>query len=110
MSPELCSGKAYDGKLADLYAVGATMFCIKCGTPPFMSNPCSSPSNQLLDLYQRIQNDPIVFSIPVTEGLRRIIEQLMMKDPLRRSSLVTVMKDPWLQHRPKIISSNRNTL
>uniref|UniRef100_A0A7S2A9P9 Protein kinase domain-containing protein n=1 Tax=Trieres chinensis TaxID=1514140 RepID=A0A7S2A9P9_TRICV len=106
MSPELCAGKAYDGKLSDLYAVGATMFCIRCGHPPFMSNPLSSPSNQLYDLYERIQKDPITFSLPVAEGLRSVIEQLMMKDPTRRSSLAEVMRDQWLQHRPVTNSIN----
>mmetsp|Transcript_7342 Transcript_7342/g.21670 ORF Transcript_7342/g.21670 Transcript_7342/m.21670 type:complete len:87 (-) Transcript_7342:72-332(-) len=84
-----------------MYAVGATMFCVRCGRPPFRSNPCASPSNQLLDLYDRIQKDPVVFPITVADGLMHMIEHMMSKDPVRRSSLSTVMKHPWLQVRPE---------
>ena len=38
MSPELCAGLAYDGYLADVYAVGATIFMLRCGHPPFVAN------------------------------------------------------------------------
>lgn len=100
MAPEICAGLAYDAKMADIYAVGATMFCVRCGQPPFRSNPCASPSNQLLDLYERIQKDPVIFPIPVADGLKRLIEKLMVKDPGLRSSLMMVLHDPWLQVRP----------
>lgn len=101
MAPEICAGLAYDGKMADMYSVGATMFCVRCGQPPFRSNPCASPSNQLIDLYDRIQNDPVVFPVPVADGLTNIIEKVMVKDPALRSSLLMVMEDPWLQVRPE---------
>lgn len=38
MSPELCSGGEYSGQLADVWALGATMYMIRCGKPPFMAN------------------------------------------------------------------------
>lgn len=37
MSPELCSGDSYSGQLADVWALGATMYMIRCGKPPFMA-------------------------------------------------------------------------
>lgn len=38
MSPELCSGGEYSGHLADVWALGATMYMIRCGKPPFVAN------------------------------------------------------------------------
>jgi serine/threonine protein kinase len=38
MSPELCSGESYSGFLADVWALGATMFMIRCGRPPFVAS------------------------------------------------------------------------
>lgn len=42
MSPELCSGEGYSGQLADIWALGATMYMIRCGKPPFMANQVES--------------------------------------------------------------------
>jgi [calcium/calmodulin-dependent protein kinase] kinase len=37
MSPEICSGTAFSGQLADVWAVGATMFMLIYGRPPFVA-------------------------------------------------------------------------
>ncbi|GMH90914.1 hypothetical protein TrVE_jg6117 [Triparma verrucosa] len=94
MSPELCAGLAYDGYLADVYAVGATMFMLRCGHPPFVAN-------KLIALYNKIQEDPVVFTVDdVGEGLRSLICGMMEKDPQQRYTLVDCIKDPWLQVKP----------
>lgn len=104
MAPELCAGKVYDGKLADLYAVGATLFCLREGHPPFLRNDLSSTTtttkNKLMDLYTRTQKDPVVFTLAVAEGLKRLIVRLMEKNPSLRLSMSKAIQDPWLQIRP----------
>jgi calcium/calmodulin-dependent protein kinase kinase 2 len=47
MSPELCAGIAYNGQLADVWALGATMYMIRCGRPPFVSM-------QIVELYDKV--------------------------------------------------------
>ena len=47
MSPELCAGAAYNGQLADVWALGATMYMIRCGRPPFISL-------QIVELYDKV--------------------------------------------------------
>ncbi|GMH50991.1 hypothetical protein TL16_g00921 [Triparma laevis f. inornata] len=94
MSPELCAGLAYDGYLADVYAVGATIFMLRCGHPPFVAN-------KLIALYNKIQEDPVVFTVDdVGEGLKSLICGMMEKDPQKRYTLVDCIKDPWLQVKP----------
>jgi len=29
MCPELCAGKRYDGKMSDIYSLGATLYCLR---------------------------------------------------------------------------------
>lgn len=67
MSPEICSGESYSGQLADIWAVGATMYMIRCGRPPFIAN-------SVLQLYYKIQNDQLTFPIPMDPGLKRLLE------------------------------------
>ena len=93
MSPELCSGKPYDGNLADVYALGATMFMLRCGTPPFVAN-------KLIVLYHKIQEDPVVFTTECASGFKNLILKMMEKVPEKRVSLDGVMKDKWLQSKP----------
>jgi [calcium/calmodulin-dependent protein kinase] kinase len=94
MSPELCAGLAYDGYLADVYAVGATIFMLRCGHPPFVAS-------KLIALYHKIQEDPVLFTdASVSSGLKNVIEGMMVKDPGQRYTLVRVMQDSWMQIRP----------
>ena len=94
MSPELCAGLAYDGYLADVYAVGATVFMLRCGHPPFVAS-------KLIALYHKIQEEPVVFTDDsVSGGLKSVIEGMMVKDPGLRFTLLKVMEDPWMQVKP----------
>ncbi|CAM9516321.1 unnamed protein product, partial [Ectocarpus sp. 13 AM-2016] len=99
MSPELCYGEGYSGQLADVWALGATMYMIRCGKPPFMAN-------QVMVLYEKIQNDPLDFppEVNMSPGLRRLLRAMMEKDPAKRiildqarMLLITVLADRWLQ-------------
>jgi len=89
MCPELCSGESYSGQLADIWALGATMYMIRCGHPPFVANT-------VLQLYYKIQNDPLTFDQPLDPGLRRLLEGMMVKDASKRMTLQDVLNDPWL--------------
>ena len=35
---QICAGEEYDGAAADVWALGATMFMLRFGTPPFLAN------------------------------------------------------------------------
>jgi len=93
MSPELCSGVAYDGQLADVYAVGATVYMLRCGHPPFMAN-------KLIQLYHKIQKEVVTFHIAVDPPLKKLIIGMMEKVPEQRFSLRRVMTDPWFAKKP----------
>ncbi|CAM9644716.1 unnamed protein product, partial [Scytosiphon promiscuus] len=92
MSPELCCGEGYSGQLADVWALGATMYMIRCGKPPFMAN-------QVMALYEKIQNDPLEFppEVNMSAGLRKLLQAMMEKDPGKRITLDEVVDNRWLQ-------------
>lgn len=92
MAPEVCRGESFDGKVADLYSVGATTFYIRFSKPPFVGK-------NLTELYWRIQNNLVHFPFTVANGLEEIIKGLMEKNPANRLTMKQLIIFPWLQRR-----------
>lgn len=59
-----------------------------------------SPAKQILSLYKRIQSDPVVFTVSVSSGLQSLVEGMMEKDPLKRMTLNTALRNKWLLSKP----------
>mmetsp|Transcript_9981 Transcript_9981/g.13725 ORF Transcript_9981/g.13725 Transcript_9981/m.13725 type:complete len:1417 (+) Transcript_9981:52-4302(+) len=97
MSPELCEGKSFSGQLADIWAIGATVFMLRFGHPPFIAK-------NIINLYSKIVNDPLVFPHEIDPGLRNLLENLLEKDPLKRFTMQQIMTHPWLRHVPLLPS------
>ena len=89
-------GDPHDGQLADCYALGATIYCIKFGRPPFIGQG-GLKNKKLLDMYDQIKHAPITFPGPIDRPLRDMISKLMIKDPMQRMRLADALKHPWLQ-------------
>lgn len=89
MSPEMCSGEEYSGQLADIWAVGATIFMLKFGNPPFLAKSA-------MQMFEKIQNDPLVFPFPIDPLLQDLLTGMMVKDPQQRMTLEDVMSHPWV--------------
>lgn len=89
MSPEMCSGEEYSGQLADIWAVGATFFMLKFGQPPFIAKSA-------MQIFEKIQNDPLVFPKPLDPSLQHLLTGMMTKNPQERLSLLEVMTHPWV--------------
>ncbi len=49
MGPELHTSNAFNGQLADAWALGATIYMLLCGHPPFVAS-------QLMELYEKVQH------------------------------------------------------
>lgn len=88
--PEVCAGELYEGKAADMWALGATVFMIRCGRPPFLGEGA-------LQLFHKIIHEPVVFPVRMCDGLRRLLEGMLEKDPSRRWTIEAVVSDPWLE-------------
>jgi [calcium/calmodulin-dependent protein kinase] kinase len=112
MSPEMCSGQEYSGQGADIWAVGATIFMLKFGNPPFVAK-------NAMQIFEKIQNDPLIFpssslpdsnhgnhTTPTPPPLDPLLENLLIgmltKDPLKRMTLLDVMMHPWVTKDEKV--------
>ena len=100
MSPELCGGQAYDGQLADVWAIGATMYMLKFGTPPFIAS-------NVMSLYYKIQNDPLDFPTVINPNLKDLLEKMLIKAPSERYSMQQVSSHIWLLQPPMYSSADQ---
>lgn len=89
MAPEVCRGEKYSGQLADMWALGGTMYMLRMGHPPFVASNATA-------LYYKIENDPVTFPQPLCSGLRDVLVHLLEKDPANRWSLNQLMSHPWI--------------
>jgi len=94
MAPELCDGRAeFSGQLADVWALGATMFMLRFGQPPFIAG-------NIIHLYSKITSEPLVFTFSISPSLQDLLENMLVKDPSKRFTLAQVMKHAWLTVKP----------
>lgn len=81
MPPEQASGKADVGPLADVYSLGAILYCLVTGRPPFQA---ASPMDTLLQVLDKEPVAPRVLNESVPKDLETICLKCLSKDASRR--------------------------
>ncbi|KAG5682200.1 hypothetical protein PVAND_011567 [Polypedilum vanderplanki] len=92
-APETLSGQNmyFDGKKADIWSLGVTLFSFVYGDIPWRCN--SIPV-----LYEQIKNNEVIFpqKIKISEELKDLISLMLEKDPIKRISLELVKEHKWV--------------
>jgi len=78
MAPEQWMGKEVDGR-ADLYALGIMLYELLTGKAPF-----SGGEGPLALMYQHLHEPPPLLPPPIPQGIRLLVEQLLVKAPQGR--------------------------
>nr|XP_029712184.1 calcium/calmodulin-dependent protein kinase kinase 1 [Aedes albopictus] len=81
----------YNGKAADIWALGATLYSLVHGNVPFIAT--SVPG-----VYEKIKGDPLQFppTSPISPELRDLIETMLDKDPQLRITLPQIKEHCWV--------------
>ncbi|XP_062555997.1 calcium/calmodulin-dependent protein kinase kinase 1-like isoform X2 [Armigeres subalbatus] len=81
----------YNGKAADIWALGATLYSLVHGNVPFIAT--SVPG-----VYEKIKNDPLQFppTSTISPELRDLIETMLDKDPQLRITLPQIKDHCWV--------------
>ena len=80
LSPEMLARKGV-GKSADIYGIGAVLYEMICGSPPFFSN-------NIKTLYKNIAQSKLVFPEYFSDELKNLLKQLLCRDPLKRIGVI----------------------
>lgn len=94
LAPEACTGEKYSGRMADIWAVGVTLFIFTFGYLPFNGD-------SYMEMYKSIQNDPLLFpdedeSTEVSAELKNLIKRMLEKDAKNRIRLPDIKNHPWI--------------
>ena len=76
LAPEMLMRKGV-GKSADIYGIGAVLYEMICGTPPFFSN-------NIKILYKNISQSKLMLHDYFSDELKDLLTQLLCRDPNKR--------------------------
>lgn len=79
MPPELCTlqGGSVDGRAADIWSMGITLFCLRFGRVPF-------DEEAVLDLYNAILRQDVELDDGIDDDLADLFRRILEKDPAKR--------------------------
>ncbi|KAF5783135.1 putative protein kinase CAMK-OST1L family [Helianthus annuus] len=101
IAPEVLSRREYDGKLADVWSIGVTLYVMLVGAYPF-EDP-SDPKN-FRKTITRIM--AVQYKIPdyvhISQECKQLLSRIFVANPLRRITMKEIKSHPWfLKNLPK---------
>lgn len=101
IAPEVLSKKEYDGKIADVWSCGVTLYVMLVGSYPF-EDP-EDPLNFTKTIGRILS---VQYSIPdyvyVTEECRHLLSRIFVANPAKRITLPEIWNHPWfLKNLPR---------
>ncbi|XP_073293919.1 serine/threonine-protein kinase SAPK10-like [Primulina huaijiensis] len=107
IAPEVLLRKEYDGKIADVWSCGVTLYVMLVGAYPF-EDP--DEPKDFRKTIQRILS--VQYSIPeninISEGCRHLISRIFVADPAQRITMPQIANHPWfLKNLPADLMDER---
>ncbi|XP_017882240.1 SNF-related serine/threonine-protein kinase [Ceratina calcarata] len=88
-APEILLGDSYDAPAVDVWSLGVILYMLVCGQAPFQEANDSETLTMIMDCK---------YSIPphVSDGCKRLIARMLVREPEGRASLEEIRADAWL--------------
>nr|XP_018675139.1 PREDICTED: serine/threonine-protein kinase SAPK7-like isoform X1 [Musa acuminata subsp. malaccensis] len=109
IAPEVLSRREYDGKMADVWSCGVTLYVMLVGAYPFEDpdDPKNFRKTMALDCLLRLQRIVSVqYRIPeyvhISQDCRQLISRIFVADPSKRITVREIRNHPWfLKNLPR---------
>mmetsp|Transcript_10805 Transcript_10805/g.37524 ORF Transcript_10805/g.37524 Transcript_10805/m.37524 type:complete len:423 (-) Transcript_10805:1325-2593(-) len=91
LAPEVCTGEAFQGKPADIWALGVVLYSFVFGRTPFMADT-------VILMFEAITKVPLVFptKVLISDELMDLLTRILTKDAEERIKLPEIMVHPWV--------------
>ncbi|KAK4262521.1 hypothetical protein QN277_028072 [Acacia crassicarpa] len=104
IAPEVLSRKEYDGKIADVWSCGVTLYVMLVGGYPFEDPEDPRNFRKTIGRIMSVQ-----YSIPdyvrVSADCRHLLSRIFVADPAKRITIPEIKQHPWfLKNLPKEIN------
>jgi serine/threonine-protein kinase SRK2 len=99
IAPEVLRRTGYDGRTADAWSCGVTLFVMLVGTYPF-EDP-AQPKNFRATI-ARINARQYTFpaGLKLSDGIRDLFDKIFVVDPAARLTVAGIRAHPWFNMRP----------
>ena len=98
-SPEIVSGKTYDGTTSDIWSCGIILFALLCGRLPF-----DDPNIQTL--LSKVRSGKFAMPEYLEPGAKDLIWRMLEIDPKKRATMREICAHPWFTDNGKLSSQN----
>ncbi|XP_015910517.1 serine/threonine-protein kinase MARK2 [Parasteatoda tepidariorum] len=88
-APEILLGDSYDAPKVDVWSLGVILYMLVCGRAPFQEANDSETLTMIMDCKYHVPTH-------ISEDCVRLIGEMLIRDPDKRSSLEQIANDPWL--------------
>ncbi|XP_009620689.1 serine/threonine-protein kinase SAPK1-like isoform X2 [Nicotiana tomentosiformis] len=94
IAPEVLSRKEYDGKTADVWSCGVTLYVMLVGAYPFEDPDDPRNFRKTLTRILSVQYS-IPYYVRVSKECKHLLSQIFVADPEKRITMEEIKKHPW---------------
>ncbi|KAJ9170157.1 hypothetical protein P3X46_018285 [Hevea brasiliensis] len=110
IAPEVLSRREYDGKLADVWSCGVTLYVMLVGAYPFEDQDDPKNFRKTIQKIMAVQ-----YKIPdyvhVSQDCRHLLSHIFVANPFRRITIKEIKSHPWfLKNLPKELTESSQAI
>ncbi|RWR83251.1 serine/threonine-protein kinase SAPK7-like protein [Cinnamomum micranthum f. kanehirae] len=110
IAPEVLSRREYDGKLADVWSCGVTLYVMLVGAYPFEDQDDPKNFRKTITRIMAVQYN-IPEYVHVSQDCRHLLSRIFVANPARRITLKEIKNHPWfLKNLPRELTESAQVI